>query len=131
MEKQDRIEWIDVAKGIGIILVIMGHTFQLDLVTPLYAFHMPLFFFLSGLLINPEKMGAFYQFARKKFLSILKPWISVMLISLCVCLCIPEWSDKLTIPNLLEDLYTANTNAIQNSSIWLLLSGINVVLSVQ
>lgn len=57
MKRQDRIEWIDVAKGIGIILVIMGHTFQLDLVSPIYAFHMPLFFFLSGLLFNLDAGG--------------------------------------------------------------------------
>lgn len=43
-----------------------------------------------------------------------------MLISLCVCLCIPEWRKEITINNLLGDLYTANTNTIQNSSIWYL-----------
>lgn len=42
-----RFKEIDIAKGIGIILVALGH-----LTTPLhdyiYAFHMPLFFVLSG-----------------------------------------------------------------------------------
>src|SRR3954451_22012656 len=50
-----RIEWIDRARGIGIILVVVGHAllststgaFARDMI---YAFHMPLFFFLSGLL---------------------------------------------------------------------------------
>lgn len=121
MEKQERIEWIDIAKGIGMLMVIMGHTFQLSLVKPLYAFHMPLFFFLSGMLIRPERRGgAFYEFARKKCRQLLRPWIIVMGISCVVCLCIPEWSVNLTIPNLLGDLYTANTNSIQNSSIWYL-----------
>lgn len=120
MQKQERIEWIDIAKGIGILLVIMGHTFQLGMVTPLYAFHMPLFFFLSGLLINREKMGDFGKFTWKKMYQLLKPWLIVMCICFGVCLCIPEWYMNLTIPNLLGDLYTANTNTIQNSSIWYL-----------
>ena len=45
----DRVEWIDAAKGIGIILVVLGHIW---LIGPgqkiINSFHMPLFFFLSG-----------------------------------------------------------------------------------
>lgn len=44
-----RIEWIDIAKGIGILLVILGHTIALKYSKVLYTFHMPLFFLLSGL----------------------------------------------------------------------------------
>jgi acyltransferase len=42
---------IDTAKGIGMILVIVGHSRPPDLAQVLiYGIHMPLFFFLSGLL---------------------------------------------------------------------------------
>ncbi len=58
-----RIEWIDYAKAIGIVLVVYGHVarglFNAGIDIPLgmyaladsivYSFHMPLFFFLSGL----------------------------------------------------------------------------------
>lgn len=58
-----RIQWIDIAKGLGILLVIYGHALggimnsndQLStavLFKPysiIYGFHMPLFFFLSGI----------------------------------------------------------------------------------
>ncbi|WP_368294257.1 acyltransferase family protein [Dehalobacter sp. TBBPA1] len=61
-----RIEWVDVAKGIGIILVVYGHvlrginTAQMNVPQNffynsdrlLYGFHMPLFFFLSGLFVE-------------------------------------------------------------------------------
>lgn len=65
-----RIQWIDAAKGIGIILVVAGHVWRgLDnaglVIDPtlferiddtLYAFHLPLFFFVSGLVfINGYK----------------------------------------------------------------------------
>lgn len=52
--KSKRILWIDYAKVLGMYLVILGHT----MLTPpipyikgiIYAFHMPLFFFISGFL---------------------------------------------------------------------------------
>lgn len=46
MEKK-RLEYIDIARGIGIVLVVLGHCLsQLDggLRTFIYSFHMPLFF---------------------------------------------------------------------------------------
>lgn len=118
--KGNRIDWIDVAKGIGMILVIMGHTIQLDVVKPIYAFHMPLFFFLSGLLLAPDKIGYFSSFTIKKAVQILRPWLTILLISTVVCLLIPEWREQLTWDSILEDLYSANTNTFQNSSIWYL-----------
>lgn len=47
---QKRIEWVDIAKGVAIILVIIGHTVPMDS-TPfkiIFSFHVPLFFLLSG-----------------------------------------------------------------------------------
>lgn len=43
--------WIDVLKGIGIILVVIGHI-SLDngMSNWIYTFHMPMFFALSGYL---------------------------------------------------------------------------------
>ncbi len=59
---KSRIAYIDLAKGITIYLVIVGHAAN-NLDEPfyrlvLYAFHMPLFFMLSGMLMRPkEKYG--------------------------------------------------------------------------
>lgn len=60
---KDRILWIDNAKAIAILLVVVGHIIQF-LYSPggfdqnivfryIYAFHMPLFFMLSGLVTKP------------------------------------------------------------------------------
>lgn len=47
--RAERIEWIDTAKGIGIILVMLGHCYLDGKFTFwFYACHMALFFFLSG-----------------------------------------------------------------------------------
>ncbi len=52
---RSRIEWVDIAKGIGIILVIIGHvnTFNSSVKEWIYSFHMPLFFILAGVTISP------------------------------------------------------------------------------
>ena len=45
----NRIGWIDISKGIGIFLVILGHTYRANPVLNwICSFHMPLFFILSG-----------------------------------------------------------------------------------
>jgi acyltransferase len=49
-----RIYWIDVCRGIAIIFVLYGHLFVSDKNNYLiFAFHMPLFFFISGLVFKP------------------------------------------------------------------------------
>lgn len=54
---------IDIAKGIGIFLVVLGHVpILMWLATPIYIFHMPLFFFLSGMFFHlneDRKMGLY------------------------------------------------------------------------
>jgi fucose 4-O-acetylase-like acetyltransferase len=53
----NRIEYIDIAKALGILLVILGHchfTYNIPrLGIAIYSFHMPLFFFISGMFIKP------------------------------------------------------------------------------
>lgn len=54
---KNRLTYIDAAKGIGIILVVLGHldkTGQLSR-EMIYAFHMPFFFFLSGIFVSDTK----------------------------------------------------------------------------
>ena len=52
MNTQNRDNAIDIAKGIGILLVIVGHTGGLPAHSTvhhfIYSFHMPLFMFASG-----------------------------------------------------------------------------------
>ncbi|BAM02428.1 acyltransferase family protein [Phycisphaera mikurensis] len=64
----DRCDWVDHARGLGILLVVYGHVmrgllrsgivpqnaFLEKLDQAIYAFHMPLFFFLSGMYFLPS-----------------------------------------------------------------------------
>lgn len=78
-----RIHWIDIAKGIGIILVSFGHIRNGDgqsvwlpaLDTPIniiYLFHMPLFFFLGGLTFSSRRQ--FPDFLKVKAKTLLIPY---------------------------------------------------------
>lgn len=89
-ESGSRYRWVDLAKGIGILLVVYGHIARgiysagiefserwFKLVDSIiYTFHMPLFFFLSGLFFHGslKKRGA-AEMAAWKADTILYPFI--------------------------------------------------------
>ena len=54
---RDRNVLYDRAKGIGITLVVLGHLFTYGSYpfAVIFSFHMPLFFFVSGVLFNPTE----------------------------------------------------------------------------
>ncbi len=84
MNTKQRINYIDIAKGIAMILVILGHTKKLMPVTAvwwLYTFHMPLFFMLSGMVFNPDKYKNFKEMFVAKFKSLIIPYFSLNLIA--------------------------------------------------
>ena len=49
-----RLSWLDMARGIGILLVVTGHVWDREnaATTILYSFHVPLFFIISGILMR-------------------------------------------------------------------------------
>jgi fucose 4-O-acetylase-like acetyltransferase len=65
-----RINWIDLVKGFGIVLVIYAHNFPY-LETYIYGFHMPLFFFISGL-FHPKELSL--TIVKKRAKQILIPY---------------------------------------------------------
>lgn len=77
-----RIDSIDIAKGIGIILVVLFHT-RLEYSTTVrdmvYTFHMLLFFFISGLCFQNGEYPL-KDFARKRWIQIIWPAIIFTLI---------------------------------------------------
>ncbi len=77
-----RNDCIDIAKGLGIIFVVLGHNWIVldSLDEPfrlIYSFHMPLFFVLSGVFLKEsQRLGALL---RSKSASLLKPYFVVLL----------------------------------------------------
>lgn len=53
---QNRVPLYDNLKAVGIILVVLGHVTENHILRNfIYSFHMPLFFFISGMLYKPQK----------------------------------------------------------------------------
>ena len=48
-ETKNRIDWIDMAKGYGMLAVIIAHICTGPLHAWIYTFHMPLFFFCQAM----------------------------------------------------------------------------------
>lgn len=78
MDKSNqRIDWIDTARGIGLLLVFIGHLRMPWASTWVYTFHMPLFFFLSGLLYPGCEKYSFVQFSWRRFKSLVIPYFTL------------------------------------------------------
>jgi len=73
--RKKRIEWIDMARGYGMILTIYAHLGHTPFSSWIYSFHMPLFFFISGYLFKAE--GGFLEFLKRKVKSLIVPYFGL------------------------------------------------------
>lgn len=89
-----RIAWIDTAKLIGMYLVILGHLplasagsdlSESFVVRFIYSFHMPLFFFLAGLV---EKNRSPKETAARSFRNLIVPYLCFYLVTYAWWLCV-------------------------------------------
>jgi len=79
-----RIAWVDNARAIGILLVVVGHAPGLSPVAwrIIYSFHMPLFFFISGYLLQTSgPMPSKWRFLKRVGQSLLLPYLFFGLLS--------------------------------------------------
>lgn len=73
--KGKRNEAADVYKGIGIVVMLMGHIGFGEMFSYIiHAFHMPMFFFISGFLFKESGDFIFGKWVRKKADSLLVPY---------------------------------------------------------
>lgn len=82
---KQRINWIDWAKSFCMFLVILGHTHictsQAFVIDVIYSFHIPLFFFLSGLLCKDDIS---FLSIKKDFKYLLLPYLFYGMIGLII-----------------------------------------------
>ena len=86
-----RIEWVDLVKGITILLVIVGHTLGTDdfernlLRGMIFSFHMPLFFIMSGYTYRFScSEEEFFKKAKKAFRYLIIPAIVLYIIKVFI-----------------------------------------------
>lgn len=74
--KFKRLDYIDFAKAFGMLLIVWGHIRLGDWSNAfVYAFHIPLFFFLSGMVFSKKRYPDFKSFLLKRVNSLIKPYI--------------------------------------------------------
>lgn len=97
-----RYTWIDAMKGIGIFLVVFGHTINTgELLHWIYSFHMPLFFIISGFLVSPPPLRAegIGDFIKKRLKTLMLPYLTFVVITMAYWFVIErnmrDWSGSL------------------------------------
>lgn len=78
--KKARVDYLDIAKAIGMFLVLIGHTVASDtsIKNVIYSFHMPLFFILSGMVLKEHSYsfkGEIREFLKKKAFALIVPYL--------------------------------------------------------
>lgn len=123
MDKSKRLSYIDMAKGIAIILVVAGHSTLMGKgpLTFITSFHMPLFFIISGLLFyyKNTKSEDFKSFARKRFFGMMVPYISFSVIYL-IFYYLQLKSSELITPEYIHDAYLQTFSLYGISVLWFL-----------
>lgn len=69
-----RLEYIDIAKGLGIILVVLSHTDHSELMYYTSAFFVPIFFFCSGYTSSKKEISLATCF-RRQTKKLIKPYL--------------------------------------------------------
>lgn len=111
-----RKNYLDVLRGIGAILVIVGHLvdYNSKLKVIIYSFHIPLFFFISGYLY---KKNTTKQQIINKSKSIIIPYFIFMFLSIIVN---NDLNSNLDITDFLINILYLKGTIIWNSSLWFL-----------
>lgn len=88
-----RLTYLDIAKGIGILLVVIGHVYRMSdsaIIRYIYSFHVGMFYIISGILFNMTKPynKRFYKVLWNKALTLLIPYAFFELfydVIFCIC----------------------------------------------
>lgn len=86
--QQKRLDYLDMAKGIGIFLVILGHIeyIQEDTLKWISSFHMPLFFVVGGILayLKRDSGRSAFETIGSRIQGVLTPYLSFSLMLLAM-----------------------------------------------
>jgi len=115
----NRIEFIDLAKGICIILVVIGHCGVNVSIPGLEIVRMPLYFILSGLFF--KTYGSYINFTIKKTNKILIPFLFFYLIAYIIYYALLFLTPQLLITEATGIFDIFNNRQLFNGPIWFLL----------
>lgn len=76
-----RLEYVDIAKGIGIVLVVCSHSDALDLMWLMMGMFVPIFYFCSGYTYSHK--GTFKECMKKRFRKLFVPYLFFNILMFC------------------------------------------------
>lgn len=77
-----RLDYIDIAKSFGMMTIVWGHIVHVGWSNMMvYAFHIPLFFFMSGMMFNSNKYPFVWDFIKRRTKTLLLPYFVFSLIT--------------------------------------------------
>lgn len=121
-QENDRLLWCDSLKGIGVILVIIGHLLYGSRLKGInffiYSFHVPMFFMLSGFMVR--KYDSAYAFFRKRFKRCFVPYLAFTFIGI-LPLGLFLYSEGKSILDIIID-FSFFYGETTNSPLWFLVS---------
>lgn len=121
---------LDAAKGIGMLLVIVGHTQPPELIaTAIYGFHMPLFFFISGMLWRGEID------LKRSAMGLWKPFVIASLLSWLLWLLKQQLHEQEAVPwwgPILATVYGGDLYGflVHNTPLWFLPAMLSLLASI-
>ncbi len=116
-----RFNYLDVAKFIGIFCIYLGHfgTSAGNAYNFVFAFHVPLFFFLSGCTENLSSDIPWYKYILKNIKNILLPFYLFAILSIVIESIYTDTHAEI-LPNLLHVLKGCIRNQFFAGSLWFL-----------
>ena len=105
-----RIEWIDIAKGMAILFVIIGHTVPFGSIERnfIFSFHMPLFFLLSGYTMKfADSWNDVKIKACKRVYSLLFPVIGIIAVSVLLSYSQASYRDFTILLKIIQNMLVA------------------------
>lgn len=108
----DRLPWVDIAKGLGIILVVIAHTRlpSQEVSWWINSFHMPLFFVLAGLCYDETRYPNLLKYLVRKTQALVYPYFTLSLIVLGLFATLYVGSDpKLSVSSLFGNMLRGGT----------------------
>ena len=71
-----RLDYIDIGKALGMFTIIWGHIIHYGWSNQIvYAFHIPLFFFMSGMVFRAEKYATVWDLIKRRANTLLLPYL--------------------------------------------------------
>ncbi len=119
MTKKARVEWIDIVRLLGMIAIFCGHfgTAGGRLHHFVFCYHVPLFFFVSGIFAGNLDGLSFWEAVKKRFVQIMIPYMFFVVINMVVLMA-TSGDDLITHLKYLKQFIWGIRNHMPTASLW-------------